>query len=159
MCLRTLLRQLLAGTGWIMDSSMSKDHATQLIRQLIGPSLDKKCLIQLSPEQAEAMSSDIKELHYSKLLAGILQKNLDQSPFLSFISPLNHMIQQGTEIELQNQRQCSIKCSLLLFSCADGCFHISGMKNNGWHCLRRFDKHVYWNSNFIRDLTAPHQEG
>lgn len=69
MCLRTLLRQLLAGTGWIMDSSMSKDHATRLIRELIGPELDKKCHIQLSPDQAESMKSEQKEEHYSQLLA------------------------------------------------------------------------------------------
>lgn len=72
MCLRTLLRQLLAGTGWIMDSSMSKDHATRLIRELIGPDLDEKCHIQLTPDQAEGMSSEEKENHYSRLLADLV---------------------------------------------------------------------------------------
>lgn len=74
MCLRTLLRQLLAGTGWIMDSSMSKDHATRLIRELIGPDLDRECHIQLTPDQAEGLTSEQKEFHYSQLLAGIQQK-------------------------------------------------------------------------------------
>lgn len=74
MCLRTLLRQLLAGTGWIMDSSISKDHATYLIRQLVGPDLDNQLEIQLSARRAETMSSEDKETHYSKILAELVSK-------------------------------------------------------------------------------------
>lgn len=74
MCLRTLLRQLLAGTGWIMDSSMSKDHATRLIRELIGPELDRECHIQLTPDEAEGLTSEQKEFHYSQLLAELASK-------------------------------------------------------------------------------------
>lgn len=72
MCLRTLLRQLLAGTGWIMDSSISKDHATHLIRQLVGPQLDSQLVIQLSPQTAETMSSEDKEAHYSRILGELV---------------------------------------------------------------------------------------
>lgn len=74
MCLRTLLRQLLAGTGWIMDSSISKDHATYLIRQLVGPQLDSQLVIQLSPQDAEAMSSEDKEAHYSRILGDLVTR-------------------------------------------------------------------------------------
>lgn len=72
MCLRTLLRQLLAGTGWIMDSSISKDHATHLIRQLVGTELDNLLEIQLSPRKAEVMSSEDKEIHYSRILGELV---------------------------------------------------------------------------------------
>lgn len=74
MCLRTLLRQLLAGTGWIMDSSISKDHATHLIRQLVGPSLDNQLEIQLTPRRAETMSSEDKENHYTRILADLVTR-------------------------------------------------------------------------------------
>lgn len=74
MCLRTLLRQLLAGTGWIMDSSISKDHATHLIRQLVGTDLDNLLEIQLSPKKAELMSSEDKELHYSRILGDLVTR-------------------------------------------------------------------------------------
>jgi len=74
MCLRTLLRQLLAGTGWIMDSSISKDHATHLIRQLVGPELDTLLEVQLSPRRAEVMSSEDKEVHYSRILGELVSQ-------------------------------------------------------------------------------------
>lgn len=54
-----------------MDSSMSKDHATRLIRELIGPELDRECHIQLTPDEAEGLTSEQKEFHYSQLLAGV----------------------------------------------------------------------------------------
>lgn len=79
MCLRTLLRQLLAGTGWIMDSSISKDHATHLIRQLVGPKLDSQLEIQLSPRRAETMSSEDKEAHYSRILADLVTRYTGKS--------------------------------------------------------------------------------
>eukprot|EP00210_Caulerpa_lentillifera_P004686 g4471.t1 len=72
MCLRTLLRQLLAGTGWIMDSSISKDQATRLIRTLIGKDLDKKLNIELSPERAERMTSEHKERHFARILPDLM---------------------------------------------------------------------------------------
>ncbi|CAD7699366.1 unnamed protein product [Ostreobium quekettii] len=78
MCLRTLLRQLLAGTGWIMDSSISKDHATHLIRQLVGPELDVLLEVQLTPRRAEAMASEDKELHYSKILGELVTRYVGQ---------------------------------------------------------------------------------
>jgi len=78
MCLRTLLRQLLAGTGWIMDSSISKDHATHLIRQLVGSELDVLLEVQLTPRRAEVMSSEDKELHYSKILGELVTRYVGQ---------------------------------------------------------------------------------
>lgn len=79
MCLRTLLRQLLAGTGWIMDSSISKDQATNLIRQLVGPKLDSLLVIQLSPRRAEIMSSEDKEAHYSRILGQLVTQYVGHS--------------------------------------------------------------------------------
>lgn len=57
-----------------MDSSISKDHATYLIRQLVGPDLDNQLEIQLSARRAETMSSEDKETHYSKILAELVSK-------------------------------------------------------------------------------------
>lgn len=70
MCLRTLLRQLLAGTGWIMDSSISKDQATRLIKSLIGKELESKVKIELLPEHAEQMTPEHKERHFTNILPG-----------------------------------------------------------------------------------------
>ena len=57
-----------------MDSSISKDHATHLIRQLVGTDLDNLLEIQLSPKKAELMSSEDKELHYSRILGDLVTR-------------------------------------------------------------------------------------
>lgn len=53
-----------------MDSSISKDQATRLIKCLIGKELDSKLNIELSPERAEKMTSENKEQHFARILPG-----------------------------------------------------------------------------------------
>eukprot|EP00210_Caulerpa_lentillifera_P002470 g2368.t1 len=72
MCLRTLLRQLLAGTGWIMDSSISKDQATRLIKSLIGKDLESNVKIELLPEHSERMTPEHKEHHFTSILPDLM---------------------------------------------------------------------------------------
>lgn len=68
MCLRTLLRQLLAGSGWIMDSSISKEKATSLIKILVGQDLNDQLAIDFPTDGIGEMSTAWKEDYYSNML-------------------------------------------------------------------------------------------
>lgn len=78
MCLRTLLRQLLAGSGWIVKAGIRKDDAFVLIRMLIGQKIESKVQIELPVTEAPHLPNGWKEHHYTHLLAGLfsLSKNL-----------------------------------------------------------------------------------
>jgi len=71
--LRALLRHLLAGTNWIMDSSIRKGDAITLIRELLGPDLRKRLGFgdSCSCFRSEHMCCEIKKKSYLHVFAGI----------------------------------------------------------------------------------------
>jgi len=77
--LRTLLRQLLAGTGWIMDSSISKDKATRLIKRLLGQDLAEIVRVELPSGSFGGRPPESKDIHYSGILAEIMSYVLERS--------------------------------------------------------------------------------
>ena len=70
MLYRTMARKLLAGSGWIMHSSISKESAKELIRILIGETLYRALQIDGELTEAERVSVDKKEHHCNRLFAG-----------------------------------------------------------------------------------------
>lgn len=70
MCLRVLLRQLLAGSGWIMNTAIKKQDALELIQQLIGTDISAKVVLEDNSEDQEQRPIGWRELFYGNRLAG-----------------------------------------------------------------------------------------
>ena len=70
MALRTLIRKLLAGTGWIMNSSINNREARNLLRELVGEKLYSRT--QNSPlyRCSHSTSASSKTLEIQLLLPG-----------------------------------------------------------------------------------------
>lgn len=74
MCLRALLRHLFAGSGWIVDSSIKKIPAIELVNMLVGPILREKINLNLLLEEMGNRPMGWKEAFYIDVLARMFLK-------------------------------------------------------------------------------------
>lgn len=71
MCLRTLIRQLLAGTGWFVKAGIRKNDAFRLIKMLIGSEIESEVQLELPTAGVPRLIAGWKEQHFTNVLAGL----------------------------------------------------------------------------------------
>ena len=91
MALRTLIRKLLAGTGWIMNSSINNREARNLLRELVGDKLYSRT--QTSPlyRQTHSTAANSKTMQIQMLLPG-RQASCTHAPVMTFSSAVRYYI-------------------------------------------------------------------